>query len=168
MKKLTSIKENSFVFIDTNIFLYDLGGFSEECHEFLKLVKSGYFRGITSFHVLQELDHRLMREEFYKKHGGAVTKTKEKKLLKDENAIKSLSLYQKAMDTVLSLGIPALSCSTRDFKRALKYQSDYGMLSTDAMNLALMKEFEIENMATNDKDFEKVSWLNVYGPGDIY
>jgi predicted nucleic acid-binding protein len=168
MKKLTSIKENSFIFIDTNIFLYDFSGISEESREFLKLIKSGFFRGITSFHVLQELDHKLMLDELHKKYGPDVTKTKEKKLIKDENSIKYLSVYKKAMDVVLNMGIPTLSCSTTDFKRALKYQSDYGMLSTDAMNLALMKQFEIENIATNDKDFEKVSWLNVYGPGDIY
>lgn len=167
MKKLTSIKENSVVFIDTNIFLYLVDGISVECRDFIKLVRTGYYRGITSVEVLHELVHKLMIDELYKSIGEKVTKSKSKKIIKDPRAIKGLTKYREIMNDVIGLGIPAFSSSNTDFKRALKYQSDYGMLSTDAMNLALMKEFEIENIATNDKDFEKVSWLNVYGPADI-
>lgn len=167
MKKLNSLKENAFVFIDTNIFLYLIDGISTECRDFLKLVHNGYYRGITSIAVLHELAHKLMIDELYKNSGRDITKSKSKKLLKDERSIKGLSKYQDFMDDVINLGIPALSSSNKDFKQALKYQSEYGMLTTDAINLALMKEFEIENIATNDKDFEKISWLNVYSPGDI-
>jgi len=167
MRKLSTIKENVFVFIDTNIFLYDFTGVSKECREFLKLIESGYLRGITSFNVLQELDHKLIREELHQKYGQDISKTKEKKLLKNKQSIQNLTMYKNAVDVVLNLGIPALSCSTNDFKRALKYQSEYGLLSVDAINLALIKEFEIENIATNDKDFEKIPWLNVFMPGDI-
>ena len=96
MKKLNTIKENTFVFIDTNIFLYDFRGISEECRDFLKLIQSGYLRGITSFNVLQELAHKLMIDELYKKYASDITKTKAKKLIKDKSLIKSLFLYKQA------------------------------------------------------------------------
>jgi len=167
MKKLNSLKENAFVFIDTNIFLYLIEGISKESRDFIKLVRSGYYRGITSIAVLHELAHKLMVDELYKNFGSDITKSKSKKLMKDKRSIKGLTKYQDFIHDVMNLGIPTLSSSNLDFEQALKFQSEYGMLTTDAINLALMKEFEIEHMATNDKDFEKISWLNVYCPGDI-
>jgi predicted nucleic acid-binding protein len=167
MKKLNSLKENAFIFIDTNIFLYLSDGISSECRDFIKQIHSGYYRGVTSIAVLQELTHKLMLDELHKKYGGNTSKSKTKKLIKDPLTIKGLSVYKDIINDVIDLGIPALSPSNKDFKTALKLQTEYGLMSTDAINLALIKEFEIENIATNDKDFEKIPWLNVFSPGDI-
>lgn len=40
----------------------------------------------------------------------------------------------------------------------------YNLLPNDALHLATMKRYGITNIATNDGDFERVPWLNVWKP----
>jgi len=37
----------------------------------------------------------------------------------------------------------------------------YNLLATDAMHVSVMKRHGITNVATNDRDFERIEWLNV-------
>ncbi len=41
---------------------------------------------------------------------------------------------------------------------------NYGLLSNDAIHLATMKKHGITSIATNDRDFERVEWLNIRKP----
>ena len=40
----------------------------------------------------------------------------------------------------------------------------YGLLSNDAIHVATMKRQGITNIATNDPDFERVEWINIWKP----
>lgn len=47
---------------------------------------------------------------------------------------------------------------------ALRYSKMYGLLSNDALHLATMKQEGVSTMASNDKDFECVEWINLWRP----
>jgi predicted nucleic acid-binding protein len=50
------------------------------------------------------------------------------------------------------------------FDIALGYSKNYYLLSNDAIHVATMKNYGITNIATNDPDFERVSWIKVWKP----
>ena len=45
-----------------------------------------------------------------------------------------------------------------------KIHSSYGLLSNDAHHLLTMEKHGIKNMATADRDFERVEWLHIWKP----
>ena len=47
---------------------------------------------------------------------------------------------------------------------ALECSKKYGLLSNDTVHPVTMKRHGITNIATNDRDFERVEWLNIYKP----
>lgn len=49
-------------------------------------------------------------------------------------------------------------------KEIVEFISRYSLLPNDAIHVATMKRHRIENIATNDKDFERVEWINVWKP----
>jgi len=51
-----------------------------------------------------------------------------------------------------------------DFELALRYSRKFGLLSSDALHLAIMKREGVSTMASNDRDFESVSWLQTWRP----
>ncbi|MFH1625482.1 MAG: hypothetical protein ABID54_10070 [Pseudomonadota bacterium] len=40
----------------------------------------------------------------------------------------------------------------------------YGFLSNDALYLQIMEDLEINNLASNDSDFEKIPSIRLYRP----
>ena len=50
------------------------------------------------------------------------------------------------------------------FDLALIISQKYRLLSTDAVHAATMKMEGLSILATNDRDFERVDWLNLWKP----
>lgn len=40
----------------------------------------------------------------------------------------------------------------------------YGVLSNDALSLQIMEDLKINNLASNDSDFERVDFIKLYKP----
>ncbi|MGD0954649.1 MAG: PIN domain-containing protein [Methanotrichaceae archaeon] len=51
-----------------------------------------------------------------------------------------------------------------EVKETLEMVSKYALLTNDALNAATMKVNGITNIATNDNDFGRVDWLNIWKP----
>jgi predicted nucleic acid-binding protein len=47
---------------------------------------------------------------------------------------------------------------------ALRYSKKFGLLSNDALHLAIMKMEGVNTMASNDRDYKGVSWLQIWRP----
>ncbi|HSD58546.1 MAG TPA: type II toxin-antitoxin system VapC family toxin [Methanotrichaceae archaeon] len=47
---------------------------------------------------------------------------------------------------------------------AMTYSKKYGLLSTDAIHTATMKQEGLSILASNDRDFERVDWLKLWKP----
>ncbi|MCK4458534.1 MAG: PIN domain-containing protein [Methanosarcinales archaeon] len=74
----------------------------------------------------------------------------------------------KARDAILNIGaienLKIVGIDYDVFGIALEYSGHYGLLSNDAIHLATMKKHGITSIATNDRDFERVEWLNIRKP----
>jgi predicted nucleic acid-binding protein len=47
---------------------------------------------------------------------------------------------------------------------ALKFIQQYRIFSNDALHLAVMNQFEISDLASNDKDFDPISDIKIWKP----
>ena len=50
-----------------------------------------------------------------------------------------------------------------EVEESIEYVSRYALLTNDALNAATMKVNEIDSIATNDKDFERLAGVKVWG-----
>ncbi len=163
---MRGIPDGTFVFIDANIFIYDILAVPEyvnSCKSFLKSVESAEVKGFTSILVISEVIHKLMFSELIEKHG-----TKPEAVLarmkKDPEIIASLKKYKDIVSKISIIGIKVLPNSEETHGKAGSFVEKYRLMSNDAINAALMKEYGIKDIATNDTDFERVDFLKVWKP----
>lgn len=130
------------IFIDANIFMYAAGKDSpqkEPSQKFLTqaVLSQAKERACTNAEVLQEILHRYS-------HIGLPKKGFE------------------IFDLILSLGLQILPIEVIDLQQAKSLmQEDSSLSSRDAVHLGVMHNHEISRIATYDKGFLKVPWVNV-------
>lgn len=163
---LKDIESNSTIFIDTNIFLYDISSHSvygEPCKEFLKRVERNEVEGKTSVVVLNELLHKLILGEVSKKRGVTLSQTFNY-LKKNPDVLSSLEAYGIADKIEKMQNLTILEVAPAIFTSAREYMKKFKLMSNDAINVATCKIYGIENIATSDADFERVDFLKVWKP----
>ena len=120
--------------------------------------------GVTSIFVLNEVFHKMMMLEacdrFNIGMGRAV------RYLKDNpQVISSLTTCRENIERIEHINnLRVIEVPSRLFSKAINFSWRYGMLTTDAIHVATMHEYNIKTIATNDRDFERVSWLKVWKP----
>ncbi len=153
------------VFVDTSILIYAFTNthYTKTCEDFLGRVKYGEVEGYINSIVLDEFFHKLVIFEVYSKK--KLTSQKAVKFLKSNPAfIKSLNRPFKASEEVLKdYGLKILDTSDI-LEKALDISRKYGLLFSDALHSACCKVNDIKDIATNDRDFERVDFLKVWKP----
>lgn len=116
--------------------------------------------------ILIEALHRLMMIEAitkgFVKPGDVV-----KKLKKKPDIVKKLTDYQTNTLSIIDIGIELLPLSEDAIKSSLQFRKKYGLLVNDSLTSAMMDLEGIVNLATMDKDFERVEEFRVYNPQDV-
>jgi len=163
---MREIPDGTSVFIDANIFIYDVLAVPEyvsSCKSFLKRVESRTIKGFTSILVISEVIHKLMFSELIERHGikpnEVLTKMKN-----SPEIIASLEKYRDIIPKINTIGIKVLPNSDKTHEKASSFVRKYKLMSNDAINAALMEEHGIEHIFTNDADFERVDFLKVWKP----
>ena len=164
--KLNDIKVEETVFIDANIFIYHFTGVSEESTLFLKRCEEGELTGFTGINILIEVLHRLMMIEAvtkgFVKPGNVLKKLKKKPVI-----VKKLSDYQTNTLSIMDIGIELIPLSEDKIMSSWQFRKKYGLLVNDSLTTAMMDLEGIINLATMDKDFERVEGVRVYSPQDV-
>jgi len=155
----------SAVFIDSNIFLYVTLAhpkYRYSCKRFLERVDEGDLHGLTSVLVCNEVFHRLMIAEITKRLG--ITAKQAVKLIKERpETIEKLEIVWVEMKLIENSNVRILSADTL-FPSFVEISRKYNLLATDAIHVATMKKHGVKNIATNDRDFERVDWIKVWKP----
>lgn len=163
---LEDIPDDSVVFVDMNILLYDISGhrvYGKSCKGFLDRLRRGRVKGITSITVLNELLHKLILGEIAEEHGLGLYQVIDF-IKQDPEILVNLKAYN-VMDRVDSTSnLSILQITPPDFTLARKLMKEHFLLSNDALHLAVMKENNLVNLASNDSDFERVNWIKLYKP----
>ncbi len=163
---MRDIPDGVSVFVDANIFVYDILAVPEyvnSCKSFLKRIENGEIKGFTSILVISEVIHKLMFSELMERHGIKPNEVLGK-MKNTPEIIASLEKYGEIVSKIGKIGIKVLPNSDKTHEKANAIIRKYKLMNIDAINAALIEEHGIENIATNDRDFERVDFLKVWKP----
>src|SRR5271157_1919526 len=163
---LHTIPHGADVFIDSNIFIYALNGKSAQCAALLQRVSSEEVTGITSYHVVGEVTHKLMMAEFVAT-GGPGTNNPRNYLKEHPEIVKGLAAYWTGTQQVLAMNLLFLSVDEGIIKMAQPIREQSGLLNNDSLIAASMKYLDLTFIASNDEDFTAVSGFSVFKPTDL-
>ena len=155
------------IFIDANIFIYyatEHPRFADSCEDIIQRMEKREINGITSIFVLNEVLHKMMILEVCKKYdktmGQAVGYLK-----KSPKIVSTLSNTRKNIREITNIaGLKIIEVPSQLFEKAVEFSWKYGLLTTDAFHVATMEQYGIEEIATFDKDFERVEFLTIWKP----
>jgi predicted nucleic acid-binding protein len=154
------------VFIDANVFVYDFGPdpvFGPPCRGLLERVEHAEVKGCISANVLHEAAHRLMTLEACQTFGWPYAGIGQR-LRRHPREIQQLHRYRDALDEIVGSGVMVLSVSARDVLLAGDLSRSHGMLSGDALILAVMQSHSLVNLASSDADFDRVLGIKRFAP----
>jgi predicted nucleic acid-binding protein len=76
----------------------------------------------------------------------------------------SLHRFRDALEQITALGMVIYPVSDQDVLRAAESSQTHGLLSNDALVVSIMENHRVTHLASNDDDFDRVSWLTRYTP----
>ena len=164
---LDDVPAGSLCVVDTNVLLYAEQGVSAQAQRFIRRCGSGEVKGVLPQTVWQELAHKLMLAEAMVR-GLVSGGNPAAKLAAKPDAVRGLTLYRAKVKSLLDLGFGFEPCQLGDLtERAFALQEKYGLLTNDAVVLAVALRLEADCLVSRDKGFEGIDELDLYFPTDL-
>ncbi|MEX0713622.1 MAG: type II toxin-antitoxin system VapC family toxin [Pirellulales bacterium] len=154
------------VFLDANHLIYYFGShptFGAACSQLVQRIENQELVGFTSTHLLSEVAHRLMIIEAAALPGFPSTKVMQY-LKRQPTSLQGLSRFRTAVETVLQSKIQVLTIAPSLVAIAAAISQQPGLLSNDALTVAVMQHHNLSQLASHDADFDRVPGLVRYAP----
>jgi predicted nucleic acid-binding protein len=154
------------VFLDANTFIYHYSphpGFGPACNQLIKRIEHKDLPGFTSAHILGEVAHRIMAFEASQLFGWSASKLT-LRLRQNPSAVRQLTRFRQAIEDVVQLGIQVLPVSAALVVQAAGVSQQTGLLTNDALIVAVMQAHGLTRLASGDADFDRVPGLTRYAP----
>jgi predicted nucleic acid-binding protein len=164
---LDDIQSGSLCVIDTNVLLYAEQNVSDQAQRLIRRCTKGELTGTLPQTVWQELTHKLMLAEAMTKGliGGGNPAAR---LGSRPDAVRGLSLYRAKVQALVDLGLGFEPCTQDDLtKTAFMLQEKYGLLTNDAVVLAVAIRMKADALISSDKAFRGVTEVAVHYPTDL-
>ncbi len=157
------------MFIDANIFTYLLTGhpiYGRNCQQLLERVESGDLEAFISPLVIDEASYVLMVQTARKTGGSQDARSIKRATMADwQECLAPIGEFYEYLDLLISIGhLKVLSLDYSISRIALTCSKEYRLLPRDALHAACCKAYGIGEMATNDGDFKRVSFLALWNP----
>jgi predicted nucleic acid-binding protein len=156
---------NSAVFVDANIFVFYFqphAVIGPSCTALINRIGLKELVGFTSTHVVSEVAHRLMTMEASMKFGWPTRIVN--RLKQDPSAVQKLIDFRQACQQIPKLGFHMLTIDAPLVDIAAGVSQQYGLLTNDALVVAVMQANGLTNIASSDTDFDGVPTLTRYAP----
>jgi predicted nucleic acid-binding protein len=164
--RLAEIQAGEWVVIDTNILVYANQGRSRECLEFLGRCASGELRGIVPVPMVAELVHALMLIEA--RENNWIERANPSRALSERpDLVRRLSRYETQMREFFGIGLRIEPATSADIIEAVRIQRETGLLTNDALLLAVARRLNVEAVASADRAIARAPGFAVYAPGDV-
>lgn len=154
------------VFIDANCLVYAATSdptYGAPCQRLLDEIENKNLQGCTSAAVLGDLSHRLMTIEaalvFNRSMSGIANW-----LRRHPAEVQRLTQYSQSLDDLLAIPLPILPVTGTQVSRARHFSRQYGLLTNDALIVAVMQDHGLTHLASNDPDFDRVPGITRYAP----
>jgi predicted nucleic acid-binding protein len=154
------------LFVDANTLVYHFAAeplFGPPCQRLLDRINRGDVQGFISTDVLSDVAHRLMTQEAIQRFGWPIAGIAQR-LRSHPSHIQQLSDFRAAVDEVLQSGIKVLSIPPPLIAASAAISQQFGLLSGDALVVAVMREHGLTHLASHDADFDRVPGLTRYAP----
>jgi predicted nucleic acid-binding protein len=161
-----SIPQGSRLFLDANTLVYyftaDLR-YGASCLQLIDRIARQEIQGFTSAHVVSDVAHRVMTLEAM--HAlGLPAKGIATHLRQHPAEVQMLTRFQQAVDLVAPMGIQVVPIDFALVSAAAARSQHYGLLTGDALIVAVMEQYRLTELASNDADFDRVPGLARYAP----
>ena len=164
--RFIDIPTGTSVYLDANVFVYDFGPdplFGIPSQNLLERIELGDLHVFCSTHELSNVAHRLMTLEACQTFGWPYAGIGQR-IRNHRTDITRLNHYRRALDEIVAIGVRVLSVTEQHVLRAGDLSQQHGLLSGDALIVAVMQAHYLTSLASNDADFDRVPSVNRYGP----
>jgi predicted nucleic acid-binding protein len=154
------------VFLDANTLVYHFQPhpvFGPAATDLVERIEHQELRGYTSTHVLTETAHRLMTLEAAALFGWPLAGIVQR-LRRHPTQVQTLGRFRQAIQEVTRYGIQVLAIPVALIDAAAAVSQQTGLLSNDALIVAVMQDQGLTNLASHDTDFDRVPGIVRYGP----
>jgi predicted nucleic acid-binding protein len=161
-----SIPTGATVFIDANCFVYAASShpkYGVPCQKLLEQVEHKVIQGCTSAHALGDLSHRLMTIEAHTVLGRPMAGIANW-LRRHPAEVQKLSQYRQAIDDLQAIPISIIPVTGGLVSRAADFSRLYGLLTNDALIVAVMQDQGLTHLASRDTDFDRVPGITRCSP----
>ena len=90
-----------------------------------------------------------------------------KRLKENPGIVKKLGQDQQAFNSRLEMKVSVLPTNSEMLLRSNAIRSRYGLLVNDSRIVTTMKMNRLKLLASNDKDFSKISDIQLFKPSDL-
>lgn len=161
-----SIPNGSQVFIDANTLVYYSAAdpsYGAACKQLMQRIARQEIEGFTSAHALCDLAHRVMTLEAMAQFGW-LAKGIAARLRKHPANVQQLTRSRQAVDEIPQIGIHLLPVDFHVVSAATGLSQQHGLLTGDALIVALMRHHGLTLLASLDDDFDRVPGITRYSP----
>jgi predicted nucleic acid-binding protein len=160
------IPASAAIFVDANCLVYALMAdprYGAECERLLERIDNQDILGFTSAHVLSEVAHRVMTLEAVSRYNRPLTGMANW-LRRHPAEVQQLSRHRQALDEISNCKIRILPSEGTEVSRAADLSIPFGLLSGDALIVAVMQRHGLSALASLDADFDRVTGITRYAP----
>jgi predicted nucleic acid-binding protein len=160
------IPPGAAIFLDANTFVYH---FINEANRgtastlLLERVEHEEIDGWVSPHILAEVSHRLMTIEACSVFGWPYQGIAAR-LGRHPRHFQQLVGFRRALLQIERLPLRVVSVTSRHVIEATDLSQRYGLLTNDAILIALMQGEGLTHLASNDADFDRVPGITRHAP----
>jgi predicted nucleic acid-binding protein len=154
------------VFLDANIFVFHFApdpAYGPACGQLMQQIQNQQLQGFTSTQVLGEVAHRLMIMEASRVAGWVGGKVK-RRLKQQPGTLRQLSQFRTAIELVLRSRISVFPIVPALLADAMVLSQQHGLLTNDALILAVMQANGLSKLASEDDDFDRVPGIHRHAP----
>jgi len=154
------------VFVDANTLIHLFQPHPQWGHSCLQLIQridNQDLIGFTSTHVVSEVSHRLMTIEANHALGWSIAGISNR-LRANPHEVQKLSLFRRAVEQIAQSRLQILTITPSVLIAGAALCQQLGLLTNDAITVALMQAQGLSKIATSDTDFDRVPGLTRYGP----
>lgn len=154
------------VFLDANTFVYHFAPdprWSSSCGQLLQRIQNQQISGHTSAAILGEVAHRLMTIEAKARYRWSSGKLLHH-LKKSPQIVKTLTNSEASVASIVASLVQIFPIDASLIVAATAVSRQTGLLTNDALAVALMQAHGLTKLASNDPDFDSVPGLTRYAP----
>jgi predicted nucleic acid-binding protein len=161
-----SIPHGARLFLDANTLVYyftaDLR-YGAACLQLMDRIARQEIHGFTSAHVVLDTAHRVMTLEAMHV-AGSPARGIAAHLRQHPAEVQKLTRFRQAVDLVPQLGLQVMPLDFALVSAAAARSQQYGLLTGDALIVAVMQAHGLTHLASADTDFDRVPGITRYAP----